>query len=65
MEALSCWGNEPREQRRSWSPVSTSGCNRAWLCTLLPFMYWVMVGQGCPGKLLQGCQWGWSRQKST
>lgn len=45
--------------------MSTSGCNRAWLCTLLPFMYWVMVGQGCPGKLLQGCQWGWSRQKST
>lgn len=29
--------------------------HRAWLCILLPFVQWAMVGQGCPGKLLQAC----------
>lgn len=38
--------------------MSTSGCSRAWLYILLPFVYWVMVGQGCPGKLLQACSRG-------
>lgn len=38
--------------------MSTSGCSRVLLWTLLRFMYWVMVGQGCPGKLLQACSRG-------
>lgn len=38
--------------------MSTSGWSRAWLFTLLPVVYWVMVGQGCPGKLLQACSRG-------
>ena len=38
--------------------MSTSGWSRAWLFTLLPVTYWVMVGQGCPEKLLQACSMG-------
>lgn len=38
--------------------MSTSGWSRAWLFTLLPVAYWVMVGQGCPWKLLQACSMG-------